>query len=304
MKNVGRVQSAKDIATREYTDIRTKVTLFEDVTVAGSTIYVDGVKPLLDKSGREGWHFKNDWTSGTSHLTLANFPQYGTQANVDALCKTKINWYFFDGNTTPSTWANFKYAYAVVTIDGDIDKYPYFYFYSSYSPLTSYTFSVKTVTLTKGKTYLMWFGNEEPSADVFPLLPRVRFTKNGTQPSNTDNVLSVAYSTNSASAQNGCELQTYNLGFKTAANAYNFDLKISGSGQATGIAKLTGDVPSGSTQAVITHNLNTKDVTVSVRTSATDDFVVCDIKASSTSQVTITFDTAPTNGEYKYVIIG
>lgn len=55
---------------------------------------------------------------------------------------------------------------------------------------------------------------------------------------------------------------------------------------------------------VITHNLGTKDVTVSVREVATDAFVECDIVATSTTQVTLGFTAAVASNALRAVVHG
>lgn len=58
------------------------------------------------------------------------------------------------------------------------------------------------------------------------------------------------------------------------------------------------------TAIVCTHNLNTKDVTVSVRDATTDAFVIVDIASDNVNSVTITFAVAPASNAYKVTIIG
>ncbi len=61
----------------------------------------------------------------------------------------------------------------------------------------------------------------------------------------------------------------------------------------------------GSTAAiVVTHNLNTQDITASVREASTNAFVEVDITATSVNTATITFAVAPALNSYKVVIIG
>lgn len=58
------------------------------------------------------------------------------------------------------------------------------------------------------------------------------------------------------------------------------------------------------TTITLTHNLNTKDVTVSVREVATDDGVLCDWKANGANTVQLTFAVAPTTGQYRATVTG
>lgn len=59
-----------------------------------------------------------------------------------------------------------------------------------------------------------------------------------------------------------------------------------------------------STSIAITHNLNTKDVVVSLRLAATDEMVLTDWIATSVNVVTLTFGTAPAASAIKGVVIG
>jgi hypothetical protein len=59
-----------------------------------------------------------------------------------------------------------------------------------------------------------------------------------------------------------------------------------------------------STAIVVTHNLATQDIVVSVRDASTNAFVEADITATSTNTATITFAVAPASNAYKVVIIG
>lgn len=60
-----------------------------------------------------------------------------------------------------------------------------------------------------------------------------------------------------------------------------------------------------STSITVTHNLNTRDVTVGVYASAsTYDEVMCDIQHTSVNTVTLLFSVAPTSGQYRAVVHG
>ena len=59
------------------------------------------------------------------------------------------------------------------------------------------------------------------------------------------------------------------------------------------------------TSITVTHNLNTRDVTVGVYSSAsTYDEVSCDIQHTSVNTVTLLFSVAPTSGQYRVVVHG
>ena len=59
------------------------------------------------------------------------------------------------------------------------------------------------------------------------------------------------------------------------------------------------------TSFVVTHNLGTQDVAVSVaEASAPFNVVMTDIQLTSINTITVTFSTAPTSGQYKVTVIG
>jgi hypothetical protein len=65
----------------------------------------------------------------------------------------------------------------------------------------------------------------------------------------------------------------------------------------------TGTVPSGSTTAVVTHNLNTTAIMVTVRDTTGNEVIVPN-QATSANAVTLTFTTAPTSGQYTIRVEG
>lgn len=69
--------------------------------------------------------------------------------------------------------------------------------------------------------------------------------------------------------------------------------------------KATGTVGDGAaTTYAITHNFNTRDVTVEVyRNSGNYDTVICDVHRSSVNVVNLTFAVAPSSAQFAYVII-
>ena len=79
---------------------------------------------------------------------------------------------------------------------------------------------------------------------------------------------------------------------------------------ATGLALKTGrfasDVGDGTATAiVVTHNLNSRDVAVTLRRNvAPYDLVYADIEATSTNTVTLRFSVAPSAGQYRVVVVG
>lgn len=59
-----------------------------------------------------------------------------------------------------------------------------------------------------------------------------------------------------------------------------------------------------STSIVVTHGLGTQDVHVQLRDATSNAVVECDITMTSTTQVTLSFATAPASNSYRVVIIG
>lgn len=57
------------------------------------------------------------------------------------------------------------------------------------------------------------------------------------------------------------------------------------------------------TTITVTHNLNTKDVSVSVREVSGDAGVLCDWVANGVNTIQLTFATAPTVGQYRVVVV-
>lgn len=70
--------------------------------------------------------------------------------------------------------------------------------------------------------------------------------------------------------------------------------------------KFAQDVGDGSaTQYTVTHNLGTRDVTVSVyRNSGAYDEVLCDVEHTTTNSVTLRFAAAPTSNQFRVAILG
>ena len=72
------------------------------------------------------------------------------------------------------------------------------------------------------------------------------------------------------------------------------------------VRKYATDIGDGSaTSITVTHNLNTRDVTVAVYSAtSTYDEVVCDILHATVNTVTLLFSVAPTAGQYRAVVHG
>lgn len=69
--------------------------------------------------------------------------------------------------------------------------------------------------------------------------------------------------------------------------------------------KVSGTVGDGSaTSFVVTHNLNTNDVTTEVYAVSTGAKVTCDVRRNSVNAVTVGFSAAPVSGAYRVVVTG
>lgn len=71
------------------------------------------------------------------------------------------------------------------------------------------------------------------------------------------------------------------------------------------VRKYASDIGNGAaTSITVTHNLGTKDITVSVRQNSDDALVECDVVATSTTQATFTFSVAPAASALRVVVHG
>lgn len=87
-------------------------------------------------------------------------------------------------------------------------------------------------------------------------------------------------------------------GLSAAANSIGIDTSVVA-------RKFSGDYGNGSSTSIaVTHSLGTKDVTVSVRLNSTDEAIITDWVATSTSVVTLTFATAPASNAIRVTVIG
>lgn len=98
------------------------------------------------------------------------------------------------------------------------------------------------------------------------------------------------------------------------------DFQLASSAAGTGLVYTTGvlsvdrtkvpnvfnvDIGDGSTLALpVTHNLNTKSVTYTIRRKSDDVYVDADAVATSVNVLTITFATAPTTNQYNVTVSG
>lgn len=71
------------------------------------------------------------------------------------------------------------------------------------------------------------------------------------------------------------------------------------------VRKYTESIGDGiETDIAVTHNLNTKDISVSLRRNSDDAIVYADVVATSTTVATISFAVAPTTNQYTVIITG
>lgn len=69
--------------------------------------------------------------------------------------------------------------------------------------------------------------------------------------------------------------------------------------------KVAASIGDGSATTIsVTHNLNTQDITVSVREASTHIGVLCDWTANGANTVQLTFGTAPSVGQYRVTVTG
>lgn len=176
------------------------ISIFENAT----SVIADGASPIRDPGYNDGWSYTNE-------------------------AGQKVNWYFYDGVATPSTFATASF-YSVITLNsnsaGDVP------FLSVYSAMTgtddagSWYKSRKTAhvadptALTVGKKYLFVFG-EDPK--VHPELERVFLTVDasssvGTQ-ADSEALSTVALSSNSGSAAGAVNFLAESVGVKTEEGA-------------------------------------------------------------------------------------
>jgi hypothetical protein len=181
--------------------------------------YADAKPPTLDPFGRDGWHYRNNWTGNPS------------------VNDKKINWYFYDYEQTSQMYSDLKNAYALITFDKGVTENtsrPFLFVYL-YDASTSTSYNVNYInvapgsptTYEAGKTYLFWFGLEAPT--VFPEYPRVELIPSGTVPPThaTLPITQIALTTQSNATANSIEIQVYNLGYKVTAYTAQSRLRMS-----------------------------------------------------------------------------
>lgn len=115
-------------------------------------------------------------------------------------------------------------------------------------------------------------------------------------------------------AQAGGGGGTYTAGNGLSLASTQFSV-VAGSGITVGanvavdtaivVRKYAANIGDGTTTAIaVTHSLGTKDITWSLQSVATGEFVYADAVATSTTVLTLTFSTAPTSGQYRVTVHG
>lgn len=105
-------------------------------------------------------------------------------------------------------------------------------------------------------------------------------------------------------AGNGLTLsgQDFNVGAGTGISVAVDSVAID---TAVVVRKYAASIGNGAATAIaVTHNLNTRDVTVAVFDNATFEEVLADIVHTDANNVTITFATAPTSNQFRVVVHG
>lgn len=97
---------------------------------------------------------------------------------------------------------------------------------------------------------------------------------------------------------NGGTSYTEGTGIDITGGVISIDLAVTARKASAAI----GD--NSSTTLTFTHNLNTRDVVVSVYDASTYTGVICDWVANGVNTVQLTFGVAPTTGQYRVTVIG
>jgi hypothetical protein len=108
-------------------------------------------------------------------------------------------------------------------------------------------------------------------------------------------------------AGNGIDITGYAVSGKIKASGSGLTLDSNGFYIDRSVVpnKYAASIGDGSSTSIaVTHGLNTSDVEVQVREVSSNARVMVDFVVTSTTVVTLTFNTAPTTNQYRVVIIG
>jgi hypothetical protein len=231
----------------------------------------------------------NPITVGTTGLTFAQFSGAGQITAGNGLTKT--------GNTIDAVGTTDRITVNANSIDIS-STYVGQSTITTLGTVTTGTWSASTIVVGKGGT------------------GATSFTSNGILYGNTTDALQVTsagtqYQVLQAGSGGTPTFGALNLG-QSAAITGTLPLGNGGTGATTALAarsalgtpaKYKAYVPSGSTTAVITHSLNTTDVMVEVYEVSSGSTVYCDVVRYSADVVNLEFSTAPTNQQYRVVVI-
>lgn len=104
-------------------------------------------------------------------------------------------------------------------------------------------------------------------------------------------------------AGNGMELNDTTFSVKSGEGLVTTSAGVSLDPQKV-MRKYAANVPGGNTQVTITHNLNSRDVSVSVREVASGDLVLVGVTASTVNSVVLDFAQAPQANQFRVVVFG
>lgn len=91
----------------------------------------------------------------------------------------------------------------------------------------------------------------------------------------------------------------------TAGNGITITSGVIAVDVAVTARKYSADIGDGtSTTITVTHNLNTKDIVVSVREKSSDAWVLCDWVANGVNTAQLTFGVAPSSAQYRTTVVG
>jgi hypothetical protein len=231
----------------------------------------------------------NPITVGTTGLTFAQFSGAGQITAGNGLTKT--------GNTIDAVGTTDRITVNANSIDIS-STYVGQSTITTLGTVTTGTWSASTIVVGKGGT------------------GATSFTSNGILYGNTTDALQVTsagtqYQVLQAGSGGTPTFGALNLG-QSAAITGTLPLGNGGTGATTALAarsalgtpaKYKAYVPSGATTAVITHSLNTADVLVEVYEVSSGSTVYCDVVRYSADVVNLEFSTAPTNQQYRVVVI-
>ncbi len=96
-----------------------------------------------------------------------------------------------------------------------------------------------------------------------------------------------------------------NLGDATLATDAVNKGQLDAAVAAAGVKKFSATIGDGAaTIYTVTHNLNTKDVLVSVRQVSDDIEIMCEVDHDTLNTIVVRFATAPANASLRVVVVG